>query len=75
MRVSTRLGDRLWHDAIPRPRSGAEHAVIADQMKARGRDQGCELLDQFERFEDDVGGSIAPAALEAIEKSPIGQAR
>jgi hypothetical protein len=33
--------------------------------------QGRELLDELPRLEDDVGGAVAPAVLEPVEKSPV----
>jgi hypothetical protein len=40
-------------------------------MEAGRRDQGRELLDELLGLEDDVGGAVAPAVLEPVEKPPV----
>jgi len=42
--------------------------MAANEMGPRRRDKRGELLDEFKRPKDDVGGSVAPAALEAIQQ-------
>ncbi len=49
----------LGHDAIPLARARPEDAVVADEMEARRRDEGGELLHQLARPEDDV---VVPSA-------------
>jgi hypothetical protein len=50
-----------------------EHAVISDEVESGRRNQGCQLLDQLEGFEDDVVGAVAPAASETIQQAAVGQ--
>jgi len=67
-----RLAARLWSGDHPPAltRTRAEHPVVADEVEARRRCQRCELLDELAGLEDDVGGAIAPAVLQAIESRP-----
>ena len=47
--------------------------MIANQMGFRTRDEGGEFFQKFQWSQDDVRGSVAPRAFEAIEKASIGQ--
>jgi len=53
--------------------SGCENAVVPHKVEPGRRHQSRELPDEFERFKDDVGRSVAPAALEAIQQAAIRQ--
>ena len=55
-------------------RAGAEDAVVADEMEARRRHQGRELLDELLRREDDVRRAAAPAVLQAVEEAAVVEA-
>ena len=50
-------------DAIAFSRARRQDAVVADEMEARRRDEGGELLDELERLEADVRGAVAPARI------------
>jgi len=45
------------------------------EVKPRRRHKGGKLAEKFKRFEADVGGSVAPAALQATEQPTVGQKR
>jgi hypothetical protein len=47
--------------------------VISNLVRAWRRDQGHELLQQFLGLEDHVRRAVAPAALQAIEETCVGQ--
>ncbi len=49
--------------------------MVADEVEAGRRDQGGEPLQELEGLEDDVGRSVAPAVLEAVEEAPVLHAR
>jgi hypothetical protein len=54
-------------DTIAPPGAGGEHAVVADQVGARRRDERDEALQELLRLEEDRGGPVAPAMAEAVE--------
>jgi hypothetical protein len=47
--------------------------MIPDEIHLGPRYQGRKPLNQFEGFENHVGGAVAPAVLEAIEKPAVWQ--
>jgi hypothetical protein len=49
--------------------------MVANQIEARRRNKRGEFFNQFERFENNVGGSVPPAVLEAIQQPAIRQKR
>jgi hypothetical protein len=49
--------------------------VVADLVDARRGNQGGQLLQEFQRLEDDMGGSVAPAMLETIKQPAISKPR
>lgn len=49
--------------------------MIPNQIAAGRRHKRSAFFNQFEGLEDHVGGSVAPAALEAIEQPAVGQQR
>ena len=49
--------------------------MVPNEMKPRRRHKRGELFNQFEGLEDHMGGSVAPAALEAIQQPAVGQKR
>ena len=59
------------YDAIPLACTWAQDPVVTHEVEARWRDQRCELLHEFLGLEDDVGGAVAPAVLEAVEEPSI----
>jgi hypothetical protein len=52
----------------------AQDALVTDLVNPRWRDGGGDLLQEFQRLEDDVGGPVAPAALEAIKEPSVREA-
>ena len=65
----------LWDDERPPGSRGREYAVLANEVEAGRGNERSELSHQFQGFKDDVGGSVAPAVLEAIEQPAVGQDR
>jgi hypothetical protein len=63
------------HDAIALARARAEHAVVADEMEARRRDERGEFPGELLRREDGVRRAIAPAVLQAIEQAAVFESR
>ena len=55
--------------------AGGKYAVVAHHVEPRRRNQRGQLLDQFERFEDDRFGAVAPAAFEPVEQASVAHAR
>ncbi len=47
--------------------------MVADLVRTRGWDQGYQPLDQLERFEHDVGRTVAPAVPEPVGEIPVGE--
>ena len=56
------------HDEPPFSGGRTQDAVVADLVNPGRRDQGGELLEEFQWFEDDMGGPVAPAMLETVEQ-------
>src|SRR5262249_11642008 len=54
--VSRPVGDR---PGAP-PTVRRQHAMVQDEVDARARRQGCEAFQQFDRFEQQVRGAVAP---------------
>jgi hypothetical protein len=52
-----------------------EDPVVADEVEARRRDQGRELLDELLGLEDDVCRAVAPAVLQAIQEPSVLESR
>jgi len=52
-------------DLGARGRVSGEHAVVAQHVEARGRDEGAEPPDEVERVEQDGVGAVPPGGLEA----------
>ena len=52
-----------------------QDAMIADHVEAGRGDERGEFRDQFQRVEDDVGGSIRPGALEAVGEPGVERLR
>ena len=77
--VGTEVGDfrlRLrWNYEWSPGRRGREYPVISNQIEARRRHKCSEFFNQFEGLENHVGGSVPPAALEAIQQPTVGQKR
>ena len=59
-------------DTIAPTGAGGEHAVVADQVGARRRDERDEALQELLRLEEDRGGPVAPAMAEAVEQAAVG---
>jgi len=53
---------------------GSEKAVVTDLVNPGRGNQDGQLLDQLQGLEDHVGGPVAPAALEAVEETSVGEA-
>jgi hypothetical protein len=49
--------------------------MVTHGVNPRRRNQGGELLDQLIGCEKDGRGPVAPAALELVEKSAVGELR
>ena len=49
--------------------------MVTDEMEARRRDQGSELLEKLLRLKNDVGGAVAPAMLQSVEEPAIVEPR
>ena len=47
------------HDLRPERRVGCEHAMEANEMEARTRDERGQALKEFQRGHDEMGGAIA----------------
>jgi len=52
---------------VPPGSRWSQHAAIANLMETRWRHKAGKLAEEIKGLEDDVGGSVAPAALEARE--------
>jgi len=77
--VGTEVGDfRLWirwnYEWSP-GRRWRKYAAISNQIEAGRRHKRGEFFNQFEGLENHVGGSVAPAALEAIQQPAVGEKR
>jgi hypothetical protein len=59
------------HDLGAGLRVRREHAVIAQHVKPRRRDQSDESRDQIERVEQDGIRSVSPGALEPVAKPAV----
>jgi len=66
---------RTGHDEPAAAGGRPKDAVVADLVDPRGRDEGGQLLQELQGFEDHMGGPVAPATLEAVEQPAIGEAR
>ncbi len=64
---------RRWDDAVAHAGSRSQHAVIREQHAARPRHQRAQPFEKRERVEDDVGGAVAVALLQAVADATIGQ--
>jgi len=47
--------------------------VIADLLRAGGRDEEYEAREELVRLEHDLGRAVAPAMAQAVEKPAIGR--
>ena len=56
-------------DLVPMFGVGREHAVIAQHVKARRRDQGHQPRDEVEGVEDYGVGAVPPRSLESNDQS------
>ena len=65
-----RTGFAFWHDGLTMPAIRGEHPMEAREVESWARDQGGETGDEVERFENDVGGSVAERLLERIDDLP-----
>lgn len=63
----TAVRSRIGNDEIPPRGRGSEDAVVGDEMRPRARNQGDGTLDECERLEGDVRGSVAPRAPESVQ--------
>ena len=54
--------------------AGGKHAVIADLVRARGRDEGDQPCEELVWLEHDLCRAVAPPMAQVIEKPAIGQA-
>ena len=61
------------NDRIAVAGTGGKHSVVADLVRTGGWDQGYQPLDQLERFEHDVGRTVAPAVPEPVGEIPVGE--
>ncbi len=74
-----RSGDQLqrWrsrairNDVVPPAGTGGQDAVVADVVEARRRDAGRQAFQKRDRLEQDVGGAVSPAVLEAVAEACI----
>jgi hypothetical protein len=51
--------------------TGGENAVVADVVGARRRDAGRQAFQERDRLEQDMGGAVSPASLEAVAEASI----
>ena len=56
-------------------RPGAPPTVVEDDVDPRARRQRCEAFQQFDRFEQQVRGAVAPFRFQGQEHAAIGGAR
>ena len=49
--------------------------MVGHDVFPRGRDQHRELLQQFERLEEEVCGPVVERVLELVGEPPVGRAR
>jgi hypothetical protein len=54
--------------------AGGKHAVIADLVRAGGRDERYQAAQELVRLEHDLCRAVAPAMAQVVEKPAIGQA-
>ena len=66
-------GRRAGYDVRPPFCGGSEDAGIADQVRFGSRHKRRQFFQQFQRSQNDVGGSISPRPLEAIEQAVAGE--
>jgi hypothetical protein len=46
--------------------------MVEDEVGPRPRGQGGELLEELDRLEEEVGGTVGPLTLEGHEHAPVG---
>jgi hypothetical protein len=63
------------HDMSTPACTRSEDPVVADEVEARRRHQGRELLEELLRLEDDVRRAVAPAVLQTIEERSVREPR
>jgi hypothetical protein len=63
----------IFGDEVAQAGASREHTVIADLVGARGRDQGGELAEEVERFEEQRLGAVAPGMRQAVEQASVGE--
>jgi hypothetical protein len=50
----------------------SEDTVVQEQVARGAGNEGCQLLQEFDRLEEEVRGAIAPGRLELDEDAPVG---
>ena len=63
--------DRPRYDSRPVPSGWGQDAVVPNEVGAGGRNESGQLLHELERFERDVGGTVAPAMPQLVQQATI----
>src|SRR5947208_9292894 len=69
---SLRLRAAVGHDQLPPSGVRGEHAVIDDEVDPGVWRQGGELLEEFERLEEEVHRAVVPLGLQRDEDAAVG---
>ncbi len=72
-RMHRRVRFYVRNNQAPEGCRRGQHAEVSGEIESRGRNQRCEPFYQFHGLIDHMGGAVAPAVFEAIEKLAVRQ--